>query len=67
MLEDNRQTYAQLKCEKELAVIPEATHLFEELGALDGVVTGTADGFSRHLATCQDEAAPGFGKRWFEK
>ena len=67
VLEDNRHAFAQMKCEKELAVIPEATHLFEELGTLDGVATGTAEGFSRHHATCQDEAAPGFGKRWFEK
>jgi len=65
VLEDNRQAYAQMKCEKELAVIPEATHLFEEPGALDEVATRTADGFSRHLATCKDEAALRFGKRWF--
>jgi putative phosphoribosyl transferase len=33
----NQQTLAELTCEKRLAVIPGATHLFEEQGALDDV------------------------------
>jgi len=38
----NQQTLAELACEKRLAVIPGATHLFEEQGALEDVA---------HLAT----------------
>ncbi|MDD5140370.1 MAG: alpha/beta hydrolase [Verrucomicrobiales bacterium] len=50
VLELNRQSYALLKCEKEMAVIPDATHLFEEPGALDEVAKLAADWFCRHLA-----------------
>jgi hypothetical protein len=32
VLVDNRQAYAQLKCEEGLGDIPEPTHLFEEPG-----------------------------------
>jgi putative phosphoribosyl transferase len=46
----NRQAYALLKCEKELVVIPGATHLFEEPGTLDEVARLAADWFCRHLA-----------------
>lgn len=49
VLELNRQAYAQLKCEKELAVIPDANHLFEEPGALDEVASLAAEWFCRHL------------------
>src|SRR5438477_291666 len=31
----NEQAYAQLRCEKELKIVPRATHLFEEPGALE--------------------------------
>ncbi len=37
VLELNREAYAQLRCEKELAVVPGATHLFEEPGTLEEV------------------------------
>src|SRR5258708_28636655 len=37
VIELNRQAYAQLNCEKELAIVPGATHLFEEPGALEEV------------------------------
>ena len=35
--------------EKRLVVVPGATHLFEEPGALEGVARLAADWFSRHL------------------
>src|SRR5258708_579699 len=38
VLELNQQAYTRLSCPKQLAVIPGATHLFEEPGALDEVV-----------------------------
>jgi putative phosphoribosyl transferase len=44
----NRAAYARLQCEKELSVIPDATHLFEEPGTLDEVARQATDWFSRH-------------------
>ena len=49
VLELNRQAYAQLRAEKELAVVPGATHLFEEPGTLEEVTRLAADWFVRHL------------------
>jgi len=47
----NRRAYAQLRvAEKELAVVPGATHLFEEPGALEEVTRLAADWFVRHLS-----------------
>jgi putative phosphoribosyl transferase len=37
VLELNRQALAALRCRKELAIVPGATHLFEEPGALEQV------------------------------
>ena len=45
----NKAAYAQLRCEKELAIVPKATHLFEEEGALEQVARLAADWFGRHL------------------
>ncbi|MDP3700584.1 MAG: alpha/beta hydrolase [Hylemonella sp.] len=48
VLELNRVAYARLRCEKELTVIPNATHLFEEPGTLEEVARLAADWFGRH-------------------
>ncbi len=48
VLELNRVAHAKLHCEKALSVIPDATHLFEEPGALDEVARQAADWFGRH-------------------
>jgi pimeloyl-ACP methyl ester carboxylesterase len=45
----NERAYAQLQCEKSLAVVPHATHLFEEEGALEEVARLAADWFRKHL------------------
>lgn len=45
----NRQAYDQMKAEKELKIIPGATHLFEEPGTLEEVARLAADWFQRHL------------------
>ncbi len=45
----NQEAYEQLRCEKRLAVVPRATHLFEEPGALEEVASLAADWFRRHL------------------
>lgn len=46
----NRQAFARLTCEKRLEIVPHATHLFEEPGALDVVARLATDWFVRHLA-----------------
>lgn len=45
----NRQARGQLTCPSELAVVPAATHLFEEPGALEQVAALAAGWFARHL------------------
>lgn len=53
LVELNRQALEQLSAEeKELVVVPHATHLFEEPGALDEVAALAADWFVRHLEQC---------------
>jgi pimeloyl-ACP methyl ester carboxylesterase len=49
VVELNEEAFAQLQCPKELAIVPRATHLFEERGALDRVAALAADWFHRHL------------------
>ncbi|MBI2920396.1 MAG: dienelactone hydrolase family protein [Planctomycetes bacterium] len=49
VLEMNRQVFELLGCEKRLAVIPKATHLFEEPGALDDVANLAAEWFGKWL------------------
>ncbi|MER6395268.1 phosphoribosyltransferase family protein [Kitasatospora sp. NPDC001603] len=45
----NRQARARLRCESELAVVPQAGHLFEEPGTLDRVAELARDWFLRYL------------------
>jgi putative phosphoribosyl transferase len=45
----NRQALRQLRCNKRLEVVPRATHLFEEPGALDSVAQLAAAWFETHL------------------
>jgi dienelactone hydrolase len=45
----NEEAYRQLNCEKELKIIPGATHLFEEPGTLEEVAHLAAEWFERHL------------------
>ena len=57
----NREAFARLKTPAELQIVPGATHLFEEPGALDQVSHLATDWFVRHLA---DDGAAGFvGRR----
>ncbi|QSR85317.1 dienelactone hydrolase family protein [Methylacidimicrobium sp. B4] len=44
----NREALRALHCEKELAIVPGATHLFEEPGTLQEVARLAADWFHRH-------------------
>lgn len=47
----NRQALARLRCPRELVIVPGATHLFSEPGALEEVARLAADWFTRYLAT----------------
>jgi putative phosphoribosyl transferase len=49
VLELNEQAARLLRCEHEVAIVPGATHLFEEPGALERVAELAADWFARHL------------------
>jgi putative phosphoribosyl transferase len=44
----NKEALAELRFEKELKIVPRATHLFEEPGALEEVARLTTDWFGRH-------------------
>ncbi|WP_018078508.1 dienelactone hydrolase family protein [Thiobacillus denitrificans] len=45
----NQLAYDQLRCEKEMVIVPGATHLFEEPGALEAVAMRAAGWFAEHL------------------
>jgi dienelactone hydrolase len=53
----NRAALAQLRCEKQLVIVPGATHLFEEPGALDEVARLAREWFQRHLVPQTQRAA----------
>jgi putative phosphoribosyl transferase len=49
VVELNRHALAQLRCEKQLKIIPGATHLFPEPGALEKVANLASQWFQLHL------------------
>ncbi|MDQ3815129.1 MAG: dienelactone hydrolase family protein [Armatimonadota bacterium] len=49
VIEMNQQALAQLRCERDLHLVPGATHLFEEPGTLEAVAQLARDWFLRHL------------------
>lgn len=51
VIEMNRSAYELLSCPKELIIVPKATHLFEEPGALEQVAEHATSWFRRYLAT----------------
>jgi putative phosphoribosyl transferase len=56
VLDLNAQAQAQLRCENRLAVVPEATHLFAEPGALEQVAELARDWFAAHLVPAAPHA-----------
>ena len=50
VIELNQDAYGRLTCRKELQVVPGASHLFEEPGALDRVSRDASEWFSTHFA-----------------
>ena len=62
VLELNRQAQDQLRCDNRLHVVPGATHLFEEPGALAAVAGLAREWFTWHMAK---PGGPGFtGAPW---
>lgn len=49
VIELNEQAVTQLRCPKEMLIIPRATHLFEEPGALEQVASLASHWFQQHL------------------
>jgi putative phosphoribosyl transferase len=50
VIEMNRDAFAQLTCKKRIEIVPGATHLFEEPGALEAVARLAGDWLVAHLA-----------------
>jgi putative phosphoribosyl transferase len=50
VIELNRDAFDVLTCEKQLEIVPGATHLFEESGTLDKVVELASRWFNAHFA-----------------
>jgi dienelactone hydrolase len=55
VIEMNRDALGQLRGEKELVIVPGATHLFEEPGTLEEVARLARHWFVRHLASVAKE------------
>jgi putative phosphoribosyl transferase len=49
VIELNRRAARLMRCERELAIVPGATHLFEEPGTLEDVSRIAVEWFARHL------------------
>jgi pimeloyl-ACP methyl ester carboxylesterase len=50
VIEMNQFALERLHCERELVIVPGATHLFEEPGALEEVASLARDWFLRYLS-----------------
>jgi putative phosphoribosyl transferase len=55
VIELNQEAFRRLRCHKRLEIIPGATHLFEEGGALEQVQHAAAAWFAKHMATAEHE------------
>jgi putative phosphoribosyl transferase len=55
VIELNQEAYQRMQCQKNLVIVPGATHLFEERGALEQVSDAAATWFARHMASTEHE------------
>lgn len=55
----NQRAYDALACDREMVIVPGATHLFEERGTLEQVARLAARWFSNHLSTAPRAARRG--------
>ena len=53
VVELNQEAYKRIESDKQLAIVPGATHLFEERGALEQVSQLAASWFTAHMATAE--------------
>ncbi len=53
----NEEALQKLRCEKKLAIVPGATHLFEETGTLEQAAKLACDWFGKYLGQKQSKAA----------
>ncbi len=53
VVERNAEAFHRLRCEKEMVIIPGATHLFPEPGALGEVARLASSWFARHLTAAR--------------
>lgn len=51
VIDRNREALVQLRAEKQLEIVPGATHLFDEPGTLEEVARQARDWFARYLAS----------------
>lgn len=64
VIELNQDAYTRMRCEKELKIIPGATHLFEEPGALEQVADLAAAWFKKRLQSLPTtKSAAGGGRK----
>jgi dienelactone hydrolase len=56
VIELNEQAFLKLRCRKEIELVPGATHLFEEPGALEHVAQRAAGWFTEYLAGAAGQA-----------
>jgi alpha-beta hydrolase superfamily lysophospholipase len=57
VIELNQEAYERMQCRKELQIVPGATHLFEEPGALDRVSGAASQWFRTHFARVHEAAS----------
>jgi alpha-beta hydrolase superfamily lysophospholipase len=57
VVELNQAAFERLRCDKKLLIVPGATHLFEESGALDEVSQAAAQWLCAHFATLLEGAS----------
>ncbi len=50
VIEMNQEAYDQMKCERRMEIVPGATHLFEEPGALEKVAVLAREWLAKYLA-----------------
>ena len=56
VIELNKQAHAHMRCEKSLVIVPGATHLFEQAGALEQVARLASSWFTAHRTSPRDTA-----------
>lgn len=61
VIDMNQDAMAQMRCQVELKIVPGATHLFEEPGALETVASLASGWFTQHLSACQGSVKTGQG------